>query len=372
MAFDSSTLCARTSAGDAELATASLGLSLGQRRVLTLLQNPVAVDELAQKNRLEPEKLARDLTRLAELHLIVLQGPTMVPEPEPVPVAPLSRPQAALSMAPVIIGHRSRRLLPLAVGAAAVVLAVGIWYGTRASESMTATVKPPAAATTPQLTATSPSPVPVGALPVVPAPEIAMPVSAVPGLATVLRGNPALPETRPEMRAGSLVTSPASPKSAAPLVPEAQPAPRPESSAGSAAPTPPAAVPVAPSTTPPANAPNPGQATAADVLPPVQLAAAAPTSTPPRAAATAELKAISREAPDFPKEAIADGFKTGIVNARIHVDARGNVTGVDILGSQPPKVFDRAARRALLRWQFEPNAAGHAADLDVDVKFQRD
>ncbi len=92
----------------------------------------------------------------------------------------------------------------------------------------------------------------------------------------------------------------------------------------------------------------------------------------PRPAASTALKAISREPPDFPKEAIADGLKRGLVNARIHVDARGNVTGVDILASQPPKVFDRAARRALLRWQFEPNAAGQSSDLDVDVKFQRD
>jgi protein TonB len=106
--------------------------------------------------------------------------------------------------------------------------------------------------------------------------------------------------------------------------------------------------------------------------PPLQLASAAPTSAAPRPAATTALKPISREPPDFPKEAIADGYKSGIVNARIHVDARGSVTGVDIMGSQPPKVFDRAARRALLRWQFEPNAAGQPADLDVDVKFQRD
>jgi hypothetical protein len=48
MALDPSTLCARTADGEAELATASQGLSLGQRRVLALLQDPVAVDELAQ------------------------------------------------------------------------------------------------------------------------------------------------------------------------------------------------------------------------------------------------------------------------------------------------------------------------------------
>jgi protein TonB len=104
----------------------------------------------------------------------------------------------------------------------------------------------------------------------------------------------------------------------------------------------------------------------------VQLAAAAPSTAAARPAAPAGLKAISREPPDFPKEAIADGFRSGQVNARIHVDARGNVTAVDILASQPSKVFDRAARRALLRWQFEPNAAGQSSEADVEVKFQRD
>ena len=104
----------------------------------------------------------------------------------------------------------------------------------------------------------------------------------------------------------------------------------------------------------------------------MQLAAAAPASTAARPAVATELKAISREPPEFPREAAADGVKNGAVNARLHVDARGNVTRVDILGSQPPKVFDRAVRKALLHWRFEPIASGNPADLEVEVKFQRD
>ena len=136
MAFDSSTLCARTAAGEAELATASQGLSLGQRRVLALMQDPVAVDELAERHRLEPEKLARDLTRLAELRLIVLQGPAV--EQPPARVASPSA-QVASSMAPVVIGPRTRKfpMAPLAAGASALALAVGIWYGTHSGESTT-------------------------------------------------------------------------------------------------------------------------------------------------------------------------------------------------------------------------------------------
>jgi len=83
-----------------------------------------------------------------------------------------------------------------------------------------------------------------------------------------------------------------------------------------------------------------------------------------------ELKAVSRDAPDFPREAIAAGVKGGVVNARIHVDPSGKVTAVDIMGVQPSHVFDRAVRSALSRWQFEPIAA--ARTYDVELNFQRD
>ena len=86
MTFDSSALCARTPAGVAELALPCKGLSLGQRRVLTWLESPAAADELAQKHDLEPEKLARDLTRLAELHLVQLPVTTSVTPAAPAKV----------------------------------------------------------------------------------------------------------------------------------------------------------------------------------------------------------------------------------------------------------------------------------------------
>ena len=366
MALDSSTLCARTSAGEAELATARQGLSLGQRRVLTLVQNPVAVDELAQEHRLEPDKLARDLTRLAELHLIVLQGPTIVPEPAA--VAPESRAPQPESMAPVIIGHGTRRLpaLPLVAGATALLLAVGVWYGTRTSGSTTAIPQPPVASSTFAPTASAPAP----SRPLPTTTNDAVPVALAPGFTTVLRGNAAPPEPRPELRPDLLAAAPNPPKPAGvPIVPEPKATAASESPGAAASTAPTKPVPVA---TAEANAPAPGPNIAADAAPPIQLAAAAPTAITARPAVAAELRAISRDAPDFPKEAIADGFRSGIVNARIHVDARGNVAGVDIVGSQPPKVFDRAVRKALMRWQFEPNAAGNATDLDVDIKFQRD
>ena len=380
MPLYSSTLCARTSAGEAELSTPSQGLSLGQRRVLTLIQNPIAVDELAQQHRLEPEKLARDLTRLADLRLVVLQGTSLPSTPAPAPVGPASQSDAA-AMAPIIIGRGTRRAfaMPLVAGTAALLLAAGIWYGTRTVPAPTEASK-----TTPAPTAAAAAPVALAPVPMPPASNAANAVAVETSSPTPVAAPVAVPRqdttpagVRPPLRAETPGLVPATEKVA--LAPDASApkAARQSDAAGIAATSAPlAAPPVITATAAPAPAaassPSPTPAAAAEAPPPILLASAATTLAAPRPAATTAPKALSREPPDFPKEAIADGYKSGVVTARLHVDARGSVTGVDIMGSQPPKVFDRAVRRALLRWQFEPNATGQAADLDVDVKFQRD
>ena len=377
MTFDSSTLCARTTAGDAELATPRQGLSLGQRRVLTLLQNPAAVDELAQQNRLEPEKLARDLTRLAELRLVLLQGPTMTTDPQT--SAPSSPARITGSMAPVVLGNTPRRvpMLPLMAAAAALLLAAGIWHGTRSRDSDTATMKPTSAALLVPPAAIAPEPAPpnrraaMDAGPIRTEPVGARPVDAKPATSVEWHGSAAARNTRSEPRTGSPGAAQAITKPVATPTPsEQRPAPVPEPSRTAATSAPTLIASGATAATVPADAQMSGSTTVAETPQPVQLAAAAPALTVPRPAAVSALKAISREPPEFPKEAIADGVTTGIVSARIHVDARGNVSSVDILGSQPSRVFDRAVRKALLRWQFEPGDAGQTTD--VEVKFQRD
>jgi protein TonB len=375
MAFDSSTLCARTTSGEAELATPRQGLSLGQRRVLTLLQNPAAVDEVAQKHGLEPDKLARDLTRLAELRLIVLQGPTISPVPANVPSVP--RTGFAESMAAVVIGQGSpkRPTLFLAAGAVTFVLAAGVWYGNRTTETASANsppiasppiVNPPAVAAPVALATATAPPTPANIA------ADASPSTTLPVTSTVLRG-PAPPlEVRPEIRPGLIITGPVPPKpDATPHAPDPKAAPIPEHPAASATPSPVAPIPAAAPAPTPASEPLVKGNPVAEPLPPTQLAmAAVPASAAPRPALATELKAVSRDPPDFPREAIMAGVKSGVVNARIHVDASGKVSAVDILGGQPSHVFDRAVRNALSRWQFEPMAAGRTSD--VDVNFQRD
>ena len=386
MTFDSSALCARTPAGAAELALPSKGLSLGQRRVLTWLENPAAADELSQKHHLEPNKLARDLTRLAELRLIESPGLTAV-----APASPPARKSAVPkhgtaapgrgSMAPVVIGHSARRssLWPFAAGAAALMLAAGIWYGNRARDAAPATPAPTIASPLVKAEAMLPASLP--------APPVTSGANeALPAVATVVRANAPTAELRPDIRPGMLpvlarTTQPSEPRTkpafqalpanSPPAAPTAEPV-----TSGNTLPA--AAGPVATGSPAamPAAIPAPRDPVVAEPPRPVQLAAAAPAAAPapsaPRPSVATGLKAISRDPPDFPREAAAEGLKSGMVNARIHVDARGNVTSVDILGAQPPKVFDRAVRKALLRWQFEPIAAGTPSELDVDVKFQRE
>jgi TonB family protein len=106
----------------------------------------------------------------------------------------------------------------------------------------------------------------------------------------------------------------------------------------------------------------------ADSHPPVILAAVTAASPPPAGSAIAtELKAIQSELPVFPREAIAAGIASGSVKARLHVDAGGNVMGVDLLSAQPQRIFDRTVRGALQRWQCEPGTASRTKD----VAFQR-
>jgi protein TonB len=71
------------------------------------------------------------------------------------------------------------------------------------------------------------------------------------------------------------------------------------------------------------------------------------------------------EAPEFPKEAVAEGVTSGAVKARVTVDASGKVAGIEIIEAQPRRIFDRAVRAALWHWQFEPGASNRTAEVDI-------
>lgn len=75
MYYEPDTIWGRTIQGEKEVAAAKSGLSLGQRRILTLLDSPRSFAALAAKHRLEVTRLEQELIRLAQLRLVAYQRP---------------------------------------------------------------------------------------------------------------------------------------------------------------------------------------------------------------------------------------------------------------------------------------------------------
>jgi protein TonB len=409
MPLDPSTLCARTAAGDAELAAPRHGLAIAQRRLLTLLDQPLALDDLAARPGLQPDRLERDLGRLVDNGLVEIHrpagaiGPTFpahrrspaaVVLPPPVTVSPAEPARAAsLPTTPV---RRVRRGRALFVGFASLV-AVGavIWYVSAPSPGPPRRTPqgsvPPAdavpvavrSAGATSFATPSKSLEPVRAVIDMPAESsraaVALPAPsrepvAGPPVATV-------PATSPQARVGepatALTTRPASvvapsvavrhdTDASEAVAPSPAPVVSSPAAAGASAGSPPLPSPLAQTAV--ASAAS-AAAAPAPAAPPIQLAAATTTSLDARMPSRA-LVPLMRESPEFPREALNAGVRQGTVKARLSVDEAGRVTGVDILDAQPRRVFDRAVTRTLARWTFEPGASGRTTD--VEVVFQRE
>ena len=61
---------------------------------------------------------------------------------------------------------------------------------------------------------------------------------------------------------------------------------------------------------------------------------------------------IVRINPRYPPEAARDGI-SGWVLLRFTIDEMGGVTNVEVIDSNPRRMFDQEARRALLRWKYK-------------------
>jgi len=383
----------RTPAGNAELATPSHGLSLAQRRFLTLLDPPASVAEVARRHALDPVRLDRDAARLR------LAG--LIEDVAPAPVA------AAVS-APVRLGSPplARRLLLALVPVAAGVLAWAAWQhlapaaGTDSTRvRRTATVP---VATNGKISAPAPAePVPIATRvlrstapertkePPVPgkAPEPAASARVEIGAAHAPVPEPsrasatAPPDTlpAPTIRARSSEHEPpAPPVDEAKPVPDATPRdtstatePKPIAPAEARRPEPARATPPLPPADahPPEQTPGPDARLAPNPALQIATLSPAPASLRTPALAPSKLTPIARETPGFPREAIAQGLTSGNVTARITVDAQGRVASVDVLEASH-RAFERTVRDTLARWQFEAGAAGRTTT--VDVAFKRD
>jgi protein TonB len=73
--------------------------------------------------------------------------------------------------------------------------------------------------------------------------------------------------------------------------------------------------------------------------------------------------------PEFPREAISAGAEKGHVRARLTIDSSGEVTRVEIVESNPRRLFDRAVVKTLSQWRYAPGPDARSTEIDVD--FQR-
>ncbi|MEO1201471.1 MAG: energy transducer TonB [Pseudomonadota bacterium] len=66
-----------------------------------------------------------------------------------------------------------------------------------------------------------------------------------------------------------------------------------------------------------------------------------------------ELTPLVRVPPEYPTKALMDGTE-GFVILRFTVTETGSVEDPEVLRADPPNLFERAARRAVLRWKYQP------------------
>lgn len=66
-----------------------------------------------------------------------------------------------------------------------------------------------------------------------------------------------------------------------------------------------------------------------------------------------QLKRTRNVAPQYPRRAKAQDIE-GWVELQLTVDPDGEVVDVAVLDAEPKQVFERAAIRAVMRWEFEP------------------
>jgi len=88
-----------------------------------------------------------------------------------------------------------------------------------------------------------------------------------------------------------------------------------------------------------------------------------------------DLVAISKPDPKYPPRALRAGIE-GVVTIEFIVTPEGDVRDPKVLRSQPPDVFDEAAREGVLRWKFKPKIVDgkpitRRARLDINFKLRK-
>ena len=96
------------------------------------------------------------------------------------------------------------------------------------------------------------------------------------------------------------------------------------------------------------------------------------TPTAPKATAIVEARQTVDVLPAYPSQA-RQRRVDGWVELEFAVGPDGKVGDIVVVGSEPPRIFDREAVRAAARWRFEPrreNGVAVATRLRKTVSFK--
>ncbi|QMV14465.1 energy transducer TonB [Vibrio spartinae] len=79
--------------------------------------------------------------------------------------------------------------------------------------------------------------------------------------------------------------------------------------------------------------------------------------------------------PDYPPRAKRREIE-GSVTLQFDIDESGRAVNVQVIDSQPKRIFDRSARRAIRQWKFQPRIVNGKAEKQVGmtqiIKFEMD
>ena len=86
---------------------------------------------------------------------------------------------------------------------------------------------------------------------------------------------------------------------------------------------------------------------------PVQLISKAEFKGFEPAATDRDVRPIVRVPPRYPPDAASRGLE-GWVRLSFSINEVGGVEDIEVIDSEPKRIFDRAAKRALARWKYQP------------------
>jgi periplasmic protein TonB len=123
----------------------------------------------------------------------------------------------------------------------------------------------------------------------------------------------------------------------------------------------------APTTAPVITAVTPTAPTEPHVITPPPPPVVAPA---PKPAIRRGITRISGDDPTYPREAIKAQVAKGRVVARLQIDEKGNVTEVNIISAEPPRVFDKAVRNALEGWKFKAEGEKYVGEVEINFTLK--